>query len=327
MTTPSDHTYGPQVPNEMGLKRLCRLQQSWYRVERLGAPLCGPYEPGRRVVGSALLNGEESGNNFLSEAALRYANEKLEEKRVSNPDLTIKKYRLFNNMLSSQPMCFNLFGDLHAGVVDGDVAATDVLRAMFADMPLATIQSLEVEHLPQPKAEYIKDKTAFDASIRFRDAAGNAGIITIETKYTDSLGKGSARELAFQLGLLKAWQMCTPAGLAYYEKCGIPQVLRNLLLTIAFQRRHELSFATNYIVGLRGDTSVQKAITDLHQRLAPEYAERIQVLPLELLLERAQSVATGPYARVQRAFWERYLDLGQARALLAGASRRRTERK
>jgi len=309
-------TLGPQVADESGLKRLCRLQQSWYRAERLGNPAYGPHKPGGRVVGSALLEGELTGDNFISQAVLAYVREKLEEKRTRNPDLTIERFRLFNNMLSSQPMCFNLFSDLRSGVLRSDDAAARIVRAMFEDVPIATVDAIEVENLPQPLAEYIKDKTAFDASIHFTDPAGAPGIVTIETKYTDALGKGSASEVKHQVKLMEDWELCTPAGLDHFRCTGIPQIARNLLLTIAVQKRHGLSFATNFVVGLQEDASVSKAVAALRARLAAPYQERVQVLQLEGLVMRARKCSSGVYDDVFQRFWERYLDFDRARALL-----------
>ena len=198
--------YGPQYKGDNDLTRRCRLLQSWYRVEVLGQEECGPWSAGRRVVGNVVVDGERTGANFLSPAAFACAKEKVEEKR-SNPDLTIDEYRLFNNMLSSMPMCFNLFSDLRAGVIAGKPDATAVLRGMFRESPIGTVESVEVEMIPRPTKDYIDDRTAFDAAVLFRDEAGATGIATIETKYTDKLGGNRAsRErrkfaLAEELGL------------------------------------------------------------------------------------------------------------------------------
>ncbi len=308
-------TYGPQVRGEAGLKRLCRLQQSWYRVERLGNPRCGCYRPGGRIVGSALLQGEATNDNFLTEAAAAYARERLDEKK-RNRSLLIDRFRLFHNMLSSHPMAFNLFSDLHQGVERQDSAAAEVIRVMFPDANIASVDALEVEHLPTPTEDYIHDKTAFDSSVLFRDQQGKSGIITIETKYTDNLGTGSASNIEHQRELVERWGLCTPEGIEHYRSNSVPQVFRNLLLTIAYEKRHELTFATNYVVGLRDDRSAEKQVEQLRSRLAEPFRDRIQLLPLEELVERGLTVESPTYRGVLEAFRERYLDLSPARTLL-----------
>ncbi|OGQ79471.1 MAG: hypothetical protein A2289_23845 [Deltaproteobacteria bacterium RIFOXYA12_FULL_58_15] len=312
--------YGPQVSGETGLKRLCRLQQSWYRVERLGETKCGPYDPGKCVVGSALVNGRTSGKNFLNQTTFAYAKEQLAAAEA-NPQITIKPYRLFNNMLSSQPMCFNLFGHLRAGVKRKDAGAGDVLKAMLRDSPINVVDAVEVEHLPMPIDDYIKDKTAFDASIRFRNPNGASCIATIETKYTDEFGKNSAREVSYQVGLMENWQLCTNDGLEYFKAHGIPQVARNLLLTLAYQRKHDLAYAVNFVVGLRDDRGAENDVNALRDKLAPAYRDRLQILPLEEIVERGLTTAKESHADVLKMFRERYLELDIARRLLDRTSR------
>jgi hypothetical protein len=249
--------------------------------------------------------------------AFEYAIEKLEEKRTSNPALTIDKYRLFNNMLSSQPLCFNLFADLRAGLLSRDQSAAAILKAMFSAAPMAEIESLHVEDLPQPLADYINDKTAFDAAIRFKDESGARGIASIETKYTDTLGKGSASAVRDQIALLDAWGMCTESGLAHFRERGISQIGRNLLLTVAYQRRHGLTHAVNYVSGLRDDATVVREVNSLRAKLVAPFTEQLQALPLETLVARARSIAQGHYANVFEKFEERYLAFDSSRSIPA----------
>lgn len=61
--------YGPQVKTETGLKRLCRLQQSWYRVVRLGNPAFGEHRPGGRIVGSSLKHGARSAHRTTQDSS------------------------------------------------------------------------------------------------------------------------------------------------------------------------------------------------------------------------------------------------------------------
>jgi len=84
----------------------CREQQGMFREmigERMGV---GPWRNSPTKQISMLVNGEKTGKNFVNKFTFNYA-----KRRVNNlqPHETIDEYRLFNNMLSSQPMAFNLF--------------------------------------------------------------------------------------------------------------------------------------------------------------------------------------------------------------------------
>lgn len=307
--------YGPLPKDSSRLKRKCRLLQSWYRFERLREPDCGPWREGQRPVGSTLVDGERTGSNFLSPAAFACAQEKVAEK-ATNPDLTLDAYRLFNNMLSSMPMCFNLFADLREGVNAGFPAAWRVLAAIFAESPIAAVDAVEVEMLPRPTERYIDDKTAFDAAVTFRDVSGPAGIATIETKYTDRLGGNRAGREERKFALARELDLFTPDGAAWHREHGFDQVARNLLLTLAYAHVEGLAHATNYVLGPAEDGEAPRAVQSLRGRLAPAFRDAILWLPLEQAVERGLAAADGFFADHLERFRARYLDFGQVEHLL-----------
>lgn len=307
--------YGPLPKDADPLKRKCRLLQSWYRVEVLGQTECGPWRRGARAVGSMLVDGERTGSNFLSPVAFAYAKEKVDEK-ATNPDLTLDEYRLFNNMLSSMPMCFNLFADFRAGVQAGDPAATRALAAMFAESPIAAIESVEVEMIPRPPGDYIDDKTAFDAAILFSDGDGRACLASIETKYTDKLAGNIASRQSRKFALAEEIGLFTHEGLKYYTAHGFNQVARNLLLTFAYARKHDLQHACNYVLAPAEDNEGPRAVGLIRQYLAPAYSDRIILLPLESAVDRALQVIDGALADHLRRFRKRYLDFDQIAHLI-----------
>ena len=302
--------YGPLPHDPDPLTRKCRLLQSWYRVEKLGEPDCGPWRRGGRPVGSTLVNGERTGANFLSPAAFAYAKEKVAEKET-NPDLTLDAYRLFNNMLSSMPMCFNLFSDFRERARDGCGTTRRVLAAMFAESPITAIDSVEVEMLPRPTERYIDDKTAFDAAVLFRDASGLRGLVSIETKYTDKLGVNKASNEDRKFALARDLGLFTDEGLAWYRTHGFDQVARNLLLTLAYAQVEGLDYATNYVLGPAEDKEAPRAVESLRQRLAPAFRDRILWLPLEHAIERGLGAADEFFTDHLKRFHSRYLDFSQ----------------
>jgi hypothetical protein len=85
-----------------------RFHQSWYRKYVLNLPP-GQNPAARGELYGNMLRAEDGdrGFNFLSEAIYQRAIERLKQGRGA-----VEPYRLLNNMLSSQPMCFNLFAPL-----------------------------------------------------------------------------------------------------------------------------------------------------------------------------------------------------------------------
>ena len=89
-----------------------RALQSWYRESVLSAP-AGLDARGRRRVGSMLSADAVAADpslNFIDDAAARYVELRIPD--VREQEGALEETRLRHNMLSSQPLCFNIFGSL-----------------------------------------------------------------------------------------------------------------------------------------------------------------------------------------------------------------------
>jgi hypothetical protein len=91
--------------------------------------------------------------------------------------------RIWNDLLSSQPLCFNLFGELQA-----DLA---LARRMFISLlpdRIADVTAIEFEHSPgRGDPRYTGDRSAFDVFVEVTTPAGQRGFIGIEVKYHEDL--------------------------------------------------------------------------------------------------------------------------------------------
>jgi hypothetical protein len=302
--------YGPIPPDRDAFKRQCRLLQCWYRVEVLKIKECGPWQPNANCVGSSLLNAESSGANFMSRAAFEYAKERVADKQ-QNADLTIDEFRLFNNMLSSMPMCFNLFSDFRVAIQSGDSNANHILTSIFSTSPISRVTDVVVEMIPQPISDYIDDKTAWDAAVFYTDADGKQGLASIETKYTDKLGANRASKQRKKFDVAERLGIFTEKGLDHYASHGFDQVARNLLLTLAYADKHQLSHAKNYVLSPADDREAPAAVAQLRERLSQKYADSIELLSLETVVERGLQVAGPTLAEHLKRFHRRYLDFSQ----------------
>jgi len=97
----------------------------------------------------------------------------------------VKKYAAFNknlyqNMLRSEHIPFNLFIPLNR-----DKAYFKETFNSILNNTIKSIDLLRIEHAPQPKENYLNDRTSFDAYIEYTHIDGNKGIIGIEVKYTE----------------------------------------------------------------------------------------------------------------------------------------------
>lgn len=161
-------------------KRAARLRQAQWR-EVHGYPIgAEPYAggDGSTLVGSriALDFARTTGSNFLAPNILAAV-----RARLANPEpgQTLKEERLWADLLSSMPLCFNLFGQLHA---DADLAASAV-RAWWPDAPTGNV-TVRFEHSPGRRDPlFLGNKTAADVAFEVEKPDGTFGIIGVETKY------------------------------------------------------------------------------------------------------------------------------------------------
>lgn len=169
--------YGDPILSDPPIRRRARLRQAMWRVDVLGVAECQPRarQGGTVCVGSELPHtpGAEAGRaNYLSDEAFRYAMERLAVSKAPGSALTILEGRLRFNMLSSQPMCFNLFADVRALVRAGDTRGTAAVRAMFPEVGIETVEGIDVEEVPTPIPDYLADRTGWDAAIWINQGTG-----------------------------------------------------------------------------------------------------------------------------------------------------------
>ena len=119
-------------------------------------------------------------SNFLTDNIKQLVTQEVANARKSGG--LIGEPRIWNNLLSSQPLCFNLFGELHFDMV----LATKYFQLLFPNR-LDTVTAVKFEYSPgRGDIKYIGDHSAFDVFVEY--TKGNKrGFIGIEVKYAESL--------------------------------------------------------------------------------------------------------------------------------------------
>jgi hypothetical protein len=133
----------------------------------------GPSQGSTRQIGSMLdEEGDQLGANFLSDPA-RTAYDQCAGRGV-------EPFRARRNLLSSQPMCINIFGPMS---LDLDLAT----RALQAWLPgeIERVTAVRIEWAPEPRREFLDDRTSFDAFVEYEDVHGRLAFLGVETKLTE----------------------------------------------------------------------------------------------------------------------------------------------
>jgi hypothetical protein len=164
-------------------RKKARLMASLWREAQGLAP--GTHRTRRRDVttvcrelGSRLELGhaKRTGANFLTPTIQRQVSDRLAQPEDHE---LIQEERLWGDLLSSQPMCFNLFGELAANLE----LATSAARAWWPGR-VEQVTKLRFEWSPGRRdRRYLGNRTAFDAVLMHTTARGGRGFIGIETKY------------------------------------------------------------------------------------------------------------------------------------------------
>ena len=299
----------------------CRRLQSIYRYE-IGEEIY-PYTDRYGNVhyyGNYISNGENPKDgcwkNFLTEHAFNYAKDRVEHKKKYE---TIEGDRLFNNLLSSQPMAFNLFCPLRQMREESPETATKVIKAALPGYPIHIVTEVELEFIPENHMELTGDKSAMDAIIRFEDEHGKKGFISIETKYSENLGTNVAYDRdkdgkkiprAKSIEAVKELQCfkLEEERLIIEGKKGLTQIYRNFLLSETYGLDEGLQ-SYSIILAPKKHPSTDDEFKSLHNELRDEYKNKIKNIYLEDFVNNIVSVCPEAYKSVFERFYDRYLNL------------------
>lgn len=270
----------------------------------LGVPAGTGPQPGSHTTYGNMLNAEDgaAGRNFLNSEIQAVA-----EARIAEGG-TVEPFRCRHNMLSSQPMCFNLFGPL---------ARRPELAAAFVTSVTGRVVEIEAGGLRiEDSPGHLDDRTGLDASIRYVTADGARGVLGIETKLTEQF---SAKVYALD---------SRPAYRRYSEAPGSPfaldrlealtdarwnQLWRNQMVCEAIKDEEQRDHAEQVVVfpDDMGDTA------DLVQQYASLLARpaAVRAMTLSATVNALRAGADREDTEWLRAFRTRYVDLGLSSAL------------
>jgi len=251
------------VSSDDATRRKYRALQSWYREHVLRVP---PGRKGERLVGS-MLPSSEGELNFLTDAVRSYVGPR--SAVVLAAGGTLDEDRLRRNMLSSMPLCFNLFGELRAQ----PVAAARVLAATW-ELPIARLEAIEVEWtpktpidgLPLAGSHPLQDRTAFDAIVLYRDPDGRRGLVGVETKYTEPFSQ-SLPELDRYRPMAGFSGLFADGAADRLHGAATNQAWRNLLLALAVGAEAGCTHRHMAILALAGDPGAEAARLGLEREL------------------------------------------------------------
>jgi len=125
---------------------------------------------------------KETGANFLTSGIFEIVKFEVNNKYIDGK--VIQEPRIWNNLLSSQPLAFNLFGELK---INKELATT-IFKKLYPERNLKNVTAIEFEYSPGRKnPKYTGDSSAFDVFIEYETEKEKKGFFGIEVKYAEDL--------------------------------------------------------------------------------------------------------------------------------------------
>jgi hypothetical protein len=294
---------GPQYAKDNPFARRMRFHQSWYRAEVLKAPYgTGPKPSNTTEYGNMLrLEDGERGCNFLTAHIFEVAKRRLGMKKGA-----IDRFRLLCNMLSSQPMCFNLFGPL----VDDLELATQLAQAILPG-EIQRVTKVQLEFAPEPARQFLNDQTAFDAFISFKDADNQAGFIGVETKLVEAFSGKMYRSERYNFWTEHPKSPWLAERRLHLQRVEVNQLWRDHLLAAAMQLAPGARYGWGRFLLVYHPLDVEcvRALELYMTTLKPE-DRSFMAVPLDMVVEKwRQAVRTAAEKQWLNNFSLRYLDL------------------
>ncbi len=208
--------------------------------------------------------------------------------------------RIFEDLLSSQPLCFNLFGELQR---DLDLASRS-MGTLLKD-PGVRVTSVAFEQSPgRSDARFTEDKSAFDVFVELVASDGSRQFVGIEVKYHEDLDLPPARHRSRYDEVANAMECFAVESLPRLRKKPLEQLWRDHLLagSLLLDAASGFAHGTFAIVYPSENTPVVRAVEAYRACLTKRAT--FAAWTLEQVLDAIDASRAGPWAREVRG---RYL--------------------
>lgn len=287
---------GTLPKGDSGYTKRIRFHQGWWRAFVLNEPEGkNPSDKEERVCNTILL-GEDSNRNFLTQAAVKAIERTKEEREIYGAGI-FSEGRLFNNLLSSQPLAFNFFGELQQDLN----LATRIFSRL---VPLDRVTRVMFEFAPSEK--YSGDNSAFDVALEI-ERQGQSGLIGIECKYTDTFSP-KVYDTEKYKSLFKGSTNFT-APYETYTASRFNQLFRNQLIAEGLIQNQRYAFAHTCLFCYPDDTTARETGKQFKQMIRGG-DQSFSIITYDRFISAAQQVdLTWQQREWTMLLWARYCGL------------------
>ena len=283
-----------------------RLLQSHWRTEK---ELPMGYKHGKaRGAELAMPEAKHTLANYLTSTIHTVVRREVEGPKRRGK--VYKRPRIYNHLLSSQPLCFNLFGEL---AEDLDLAS-QVLGDMMSKGRVSRVTTIEFEWSPgRGDPRYTGDKSAFDVYVIYQNAKGQRGFLGIEVKYHENLEKRDKNyyrdrygEVAAEMGCFHEERLDTLRQADQPKADGLQQIWRDHLLMGAWCKAGGFDDACSILLYPAVNTTCEQAVADYRHCLSDTHT--FEAWTLETFVSSLRKYTDAEWVR---RFDDRYLALSR----------------
>lgn len=243
-------------------------------------------------------------NNFLTDKIKTLV--QYEVFRSPQNKKLISEPKIWENLLSSQPLAFNLFGELHFDLK----LATRFFRKLYPES-VSEVTNVLFEHSPgRGNPEYSGDHSAFDVFIEFLSPENKKGFIGIEVKYAENMkdSEKSCSEIYENRGeryveLSQKFNIFQDGSIELLKNPPLQQVWRDHVLAISTLRDYDLGFFV--FLYPKDNTECAAVVNEYQSHLKPN-CDKCMFIP-ERLEDYVNALKKCSRAEWINQFAERYL--------------------
>ena len=198
----------------------------------------------------------ESGANFLTNNIFEIVKREVEDKKIAGK--VIQEPRIWNNLLSSQPLAFNLFGELKLNTP----LATSVFNELFPDKNIYRVTNIDFEYSPGRNVpKYTSDKSAFDVFVEYSNHNDKKSFFGIEVKYSENLDNSPASHKERYEEISEQSEVFNMSCLPKLKGKPLQQIWRDHLLALSLSQDYDDCGEFIYLYP-RDNTECSDAIND-----------------------------------------------------------------
>lgn len=244
---------------------------------------------------------KQTGANYLTASIFELV--KHEVAHAQQEGKVISAPRIWNNLLSSQPLAFNLFGELK---LDTSLASS-LFKSLYPVLDIVTVTNISFEHSPgRRNLKYTGDSSAFDVFIEYTTSNGDHAFFGIEVKYAEHLKDLPSSHKARYEEIATASKIFNLSLLEQLKEKPLQQIWRDHLLTLSlFISNHEYVRGDFLYVYPAQNTECTQAISKYQQTFLPHKESYFKPLTIEHIITVLKNLSNAQWIR---AFEDRYLN-------------------